>query len=49
MDLFYYIIKNISVFGSDVKVSFEQEKYLTIKLSEGVNDTMPVCFKIEVD
>ncbi|MDE5964366.1 MAG: hypothetical protein K2G65_03060, partial [Eubacterium sp.] len=50
MDLFHCVIKNISVLGSGTKVSFSQDKKcLTIKLSEKVNDTMPVCFKIEVD
>lgn len=50
MDLFHCVIKNISVLGSDAKVSFSQnKKYLTIKLSEKVKATMPVCFKIEVD
>ncbi len=50
MDVFHCVIKNISVLGSNSKVSFTQnKKCLTIKLSEKVNDTMPVCFKIEVD
>mgnify|MGYP002512321589 FL=1 len=50
MDVFHCVIKNISVLGSDADVSFSQnKKCLTIKLSEKVNTTMPVCFKIEVD
>lgn len=50
MDLFHCVIKKISVLGSDTDVSFKQnKKELTIKLSKKVNDTMPICFKIEVD
>lgn len=50
MDMFHCVIKGVSVLGSDVKVSFTQnKKYLTIKLSEKVKETMPICFKIEVD
>ena len=50
MDLFHCVIKNISVLGSNVKVYFEQNKnYLTIQLNEKVKNTMPICFKIEVD
>lgn len=50
MDLFHCVIKDVSVLGSDEKVRFTQnKKYLTIKLSEKVNETMPICFKIEVD
>ena len=44
------IIKNIKVLGSDTDVSYTQsKKYLTVKLSEKAKDTMPICFKIEVD
>lgn len=50
MDMFHCVIKNISVLGSDTAVSFTQnKKYLSIKLSERVNSSMPVCFKIEVE
>ncbi len=43
-------IKETSVLSSDIKVSFTQNKKdLTIKLSEAVQETMPICFKIEVD
>ena len=50
MDLFHCVIKNVSVLGSDEKVRFTQnKKCLTIKLSEKVNETMPICFKIEGD
>ena len=50
MDLFHCVIKDVCVLGSDEKVRFTQnKKYLTIKLSEKVNETMPICFKIEVD
>ena len=50
MDLFHCIIKNIKVLGSDTDVSYTQsKKYLTVKLSEKAKDTMPICFKIEVD
>ena len=50
MDLFHCVIKDVSVLGSDEKVRFTQnKKYLTIKLSEKVNETMTICFKIELD
>lgn len=50
MDLFHCVIKNITVLGSGCKVGYKQDgKCLTVKLSEKVKGTMPVCFKIEVD
>lgn len=50
MDLFHCVIKSIKILGSDIGVSYTQNnKYLTINLSEKVQDTMPICFKIEVD
>lgn len=50
MDIFHCVIKSISILGSNAKVGFTQnKKCLTIKLSEKVNDSMPICFKIEVD
>lgn len=50
MDLFHCIIKNITVLGSGEKVLFSQNKNaLTIRLGEKIKDTMPICFKIEVD
>lgn len=50
MDIFHCVIKNISILGSNAKVDYTQnKKCLTINLSEKVNDSMPVCFKIEVD
>lgn len=50
MDLFHCVIKKISVLGSDLDVNWTQnKKYLTLNLSEKIKDTMPICFKIEVD
>lgn len=50
MDTFHCVIKNISVLGSDVKVNYSQDKKsLTIKTDKKITDSMPVCFKIEVD
>lgn len=50
MDTFHCVIKNISVLGSDVKVHYSQDKKsLTIKTDKKITDSMPVCFKIEVD
>ncbi len=50
MDTFHCVIKNIFVLGSDVKVHYSQDKKsLTIKTDKKITDSMPVCFKIEVD
>ena len=50
MDTFHCVIKNISVLGSDVKLNYSQDKKsLTIKTDKKITDSMPVCFKIEVD
>lgn len=50
MDTFHCVIKNISVLGSDVKVHYSQDKKcLAIKTDKKITDSMPACFKIEVD
>lgn len=50
MDMFHCVIKKISLLGSGAQVNFTQnKKYLTLKLNEKIKDTMPICFKIEVD
>lgn len=50
MDTFHCVIKNIFVLGSDVKVHYSQDKKcLAIKTDKKITDSMPVCFKIEVD
>lgn len=49
MDLFHCVIKNISILGSDEKVTYSQDKKcLKIKTNK-IHSTMPICFKIEVD
>lgn len=48
-DLFHCVIKNISILGSDMKVNFSQnKKALTIE-TDIISQSMPICFKIEVD
>lgn len=50
MDMFHCVIKKILLLGSGAQVNFTQnKKYLTLKLNEKIKDTMPICFKIEVD
>lgn len=50
MDTFHCVIKNISVLGVDTDVKYTQSnKSLSIKLGRKIEDTMPICFKIEVD
>lgn len=50
MDLFHCVIKNITLLGSDEKVKFTQnKKSLTIYTNEKIKESMPVCFKIEVE
>lgn len=50
MDLFHCVIKRISLLGSDDCISFTQDKKcLHIKCKEKITETMPICFKIEVD
>ena len=50
MDLFHCVIKNITLLGTNAEVVFRQnKKYLTLNLKNKVTDSMPVCFKIEVD
>ena len=49
MDLFHCVIKNISILGSNMKVNFSQnKKALTIE-TDKISQSMPICFKIEVD
>lgn len=49
MDMFHCVIKNVSILGSDEKVSFSQEKKALAIKTNKINSTMPICFKIEVD
>ena len=49
MDLFHCVIKNISILGSNMKMNFSQnKKALTIE-TDKISQSMPICFKIEVD
>lgn len=50
MDTFHCVIKKISVLGIDAEAEYTQnKKSLSIKLNRKITDTMPICFKIEVD
>ena len=50
MDTFHCVIKKISVLGIDAEAEYTQnKKFLSIKLNRKITDTMPICFKIEVD
>ena len=50
MDMFNFVIKNITVLGEGTQAKYDiSKKYLTIRTPEKITDTMPVCFKIEVD
>lgn len=50
MDMFNFVIKNITVLGEGTPAKYDiSKKYLTIRTHEKITDTMPVCFKIEVD
>lgn len=49
-DWFNCIVKNITILGSDNKCKWQSnKKYLQINTDKKVTDSMPICFKIEVD
>lgn len=49
-DMFWFVIKNISVLGYDNKVEFKQNKNcLEIKLDNPIKTDMPICFDLYVD
>lgn len=50
MDMFNFVIKSITVLGGGTQAEYDVSKrYLTIRTDKKLTDTMPVCFKIEVD
>lgn len=50
MDMFNFIIKKVSLLGDDMDVNcFLTDRCLKITVPEKLTDTMPLCFKIEVD
>lgn len=50
MDMFHCVIKNISLLGSTEKLTYSQDKKaLIVKTHNKITQTMPICFKIEVE
>ena len=50
MDLFHCTVKNISLLESGEKIRyFQDRKALTVITGRKCEETMPICFKIEVD
>lgn len=50
MDMFHCVIKNISLLGSTEKLTYSQnKKALIVKTHNKITQTMPICFKIEVE
>lgn len=51
MDMFNCEIKKITILGNEnMKINIKKtSKHLKIELSETITETMPICFKIEVD